>query len=686
MKKFTTILEQRIYLFYFLLSLILVLIIISVEWQLVKYGIKMAENQKIYSVFNSYLTEVKKSYSENKELLSLIADYIQKNKGMSAENIRYIVNLIAKEKSENIIVISKEDSTVYGENWDLISKYLNPIKSDKNISGYILSKYGIKTYLIVYHKIVNDSNENIGTIIFVQKVKFSIPYIANMHYQILPYPLKESMFEHLSRQNFDKIIKGIEKNISKRSRFVIRPSYSLAVGVVANKIYNNLTTSFFLVFYTRNINVFAQRSIWFFILILVAVTLLMIAIFGNWFRSAVLHPVKVLSDTMKKNTQEPDKLEKINLNYGGVLGDMVNSFNQMEEALERYSNYLLEYKIATENIENGVFWLDENFKIIMYNKSFLKIFNEKEEIKGKSFLDYVHLTEEDKNKIKSGYLSLKNYEYAKGNLIKHLNINFRLVKEKGKRVIVGGITDITPITLEKEAREKLEMELIKTNKLAEIGRRVEGIVHNMNSPLNSIIGYAQLMKKEIGENEDLEKILKSGKLIAHYIKTLQQKIKNDNVSMYRLIDVNKLLKDELELFKNNLFFKHHVKTITSFEKKLPKINAVYGDVSMCITNIINNALDAMKNSEEKILRISTSTTKDNFIKITIQDTGCGIEKKDLPHIFEPYYSTKSYPQGSGYGLGLAIARYIVDKYKGKILVKSEVNKGTDFTILFPVGK
>jgi signal transduction histidine kinase len=240
--------------------------------------------------------------------------------------------------------------------------------------------------------------------------------------------------------------------------------------------------------------------------------------------------------------------------------------------------------------------------------------------------------------------------------------------------------------LEKEAREKLEMELIKTNKLAEIGRRVEGIVHNMNSPLNSIIGYAQLMKKEIGENEDLEKILKSGKLIAHYIKTLQQKIKNDNVSMYRLIDVNKLLKDELELFKNNLFFKHHVKTITSFEKKLPKINAVYGDVSMCITNIINNALDAMKNSEEKILRISTSTTKDNFIKITIQDTGCGIEKKDLPHIFEPYYSTKSYPQGSGYGLGLAIARYIVDKYKGKILVKSEVNKGTDFTILFPVGK
>ena len=121
MKKFTTILEQRIYLFYFLLSLILVLIIISVEWQLVKYGIKMAENQKIYSVFNSYLTEVKKSYSENKELLSLIADYIQKNKGMSAENIRYIVNLIAKEKSENIIVISKEDSTVYGENWDLIS-------------------------------------------------------------------------------------------------------------------------------------------------------------------------------------------------------------------------------------------------------------------------------------------------------------------------------------------------------------------------------------------------------------------------------------------------------------------------------------------------------------------------------------------------------------------------------------
>ena len=652
----------------------------------------MTENQKINYLIDSYQNEVKSIYSDAIANLTLISDFIQKGEELNRENIVSFLELIKDDAFySNIYVFNDKDELIYGDYWDLIKKYSRFIKNEikRQQRGYLVVVYGSKKYVFSYRAITDGySSKIIGYIIQIDPLRLTLPIIAESEYRIISYPINKSQLPKHVLPYFDKIKKTIEKTFFKEQKQtkIIRLSYFFAMGIYINHCGSGDITSIFIIFYERSINSFAQSSIWFFVLILIAVSLIMIAILGNWFKKAVIHPVKVVSDIMKKNSEFPIVLRKINLDYGGVLGEMIKSFNQMEESLEKYSQYLLEYKIASENIENGVFWLDEDFKIIMFNNSFKKIIEVSDNLNGKFLLDFIKLSKEDIKKIKNGSLSLKNYEYHIENKIKHLNINFRLVKEKDRNIIVGGMTDITQITQEKVAREKLELELIKTNKLAEIGRRVEGIVHNLNSPLNSIIGYAQLMKKEIGKNEDLEKILKSGKLIAHYIKTLQQKIKNDNMSMYHPLDINKLLKDELELFKNNLFFKHHVKTITDFEKKLPSLNAVYGDVSMCVTNIINNALESMENSEKKILKVSTKLIDDKYIQIKISDTGCGIPKEELSNIFEPYYTTKSYPKGSGYGLGLAISKYIVEKYKGEIMVKSEIGKGSEFTIIFPLNK
>ena len=109
------------------------------------------------------------------------------------------------------------------------------------------------------------------------------------------------------------------------------------------------------------------------------------------------------------------------------------------------------------------------------------------------------------------------------------------------------------------------------------------------------------------------------------------------------------------------------------------LRANEADFKMIILNLAQNALKAMPNGGE--LHIS-GEKKENYAFINIQDTGIGIEPEKIKHIFEPFYSANSMAKSSG--LGLAIVSSLVEKFKGRITVKSKVGKGTTFTIKLPL--
>ncbi|MDY6915550.1 MAG: ATP-binding protein, partial [Candidatus Cloacimonadota bacterium] len=263
--------------------------------------------------------------------------------------------------------------------------------------------------------------------------------------------------------------------------------------------------------------------------------------------------------------------------------------------------------------------------------------------------------------------------------------NMKAIKENDKLRIIGILADITKEVKNARAMERLELELIKSNKLADIGKKVEGIVHNINSPLNSILGYAQLLRKEIGDNDDLEKIIKAGKNISHQVKELLRKVKENDIGLQRIIDINKLLKQEITFLEHNIYFKHHIKLEMNLADNLPKTTAVYSDISQAIANVMNNAIEAMEQSEEKKIKVKTFSQND-FICVSIIDTGEGIPRQDLENIFEPNYTTKNSDNGSGFGLGLAITRNILDRYKGNIEIQSELGKGSNITLKFPTNR
>ena len=275
----------------------------------------------------------------------------------------------------------------------------------------------------------------------------------------------------------------------------------------------------------------------------------------------------------------------------------------------------------------------------------------------------------------------------------------------------------------KQAQE----ELIRTEKLASIGRFAAGVAHEVGNPLGAILGYTSILQKEGIDREESK----------DYLKRVEREIERINRIVRELLDfarpsqfeikdveINKVIESALSLLSYQKNFKN-IETQLDMQPDLPMIKGDESQLSQVFINIILNANDAMPNGG--ILRIQTRThvvenpdvdrlqgiyprrrksdpmesdysrmrkadplavlfkkfsEGDQLVKIRISDTGIGIKKEDLENIFDPFFTTKDPNKGTG--LGLSISLRIVESLGGEIRVESEVGKGAAFEVYFPV--
>lgn len=251
--------------------------------------------------------------------------------------------------------------------------------------------------------------------------------------------------------------------------------------------------------------------------------------------------------------------------------------------------------------------------------------------------------------------------------------------------------------------------LLQSEKQASIGLQVQGIIHNISTPLSVISSRAEylaqkiqelLVKKELRENQlltenlskrltEIQIILKNAQKIAQIISSIQEKSYKEQLTNLQPLDIKQLLEEELDFFQSDLYFKHNIETRFFPAPNLPKVCMIYSHLSQMLDNIIKNAIEAMYNSPVKKLNITTEENEQQ-IMIRIQDTGCGIAQKNLKKIFTPHFSTKLHqannelgiPQG-GSGLGLSTCMQLIKLYGGDILVKSTLHQGSEFTLVIP---
>lgn len=230
-------------------------------------------------------------------------------------------------------------------------------------------------------------------------------------------------------------------------------------------------------------------------------------------------------------------------------------------------------------------------------------------------------------------------------------------------------------------------QLLEAEKMAVIGRYTAGIVHNLNNPLQAIMGNAELLSYKFPKDKNVIALRKASIQMKKIISTILTAGYKNNSSEFADVDLNQVLKEQIELLGSNPFYRnHHIHIITDL-RPIPQIKGIYYHFIQSFGNFIKNAVESMYDTKKKDLRIS-SCFQENSIIIKITDTGHGILPEHIEKIFDPFFTTKSLsPENgkpTGTGLGLASAKEMIEAYQGKIQVSSKINKGTEFIVCLPI--
>ncbi len=245
-----------------------------------------------------------------------------------------------------------------------------------------------------------------------------------------------------------------------------------------------------------------------------------------------------------------------------------------------------------------------------------------------------------------------------------------------------------------EAIEKLRRaqdNLIRSEKLASMGRLVAGIAHEINNPVNAVINslgplddiIKQIAAGEGGEPtqmaKEAEEILTVVQRGASRTKAIVQALHGyarGDESVQREVSLARSVDETLGLLQHRL---RHVKLAKNIEPNA-RIMGFAGQLDQVLMNLFTNAAQAMGDKGGTISVFVQ--TQDSRVLLTVEDDGPGIPKDVLPRIFDPFFTTKDVGEGSG--LGLSIVHGIIERHGGHIEVESEVGKGTKFSISFPL--
>ena len=240
-------------------------------------------------------------------------------------------------------------------------------------------------------------------------------------------------------------------------------------------------------------------------------------------------------------------------------------------------------------------------------------------------------------------------------------------------------------TMSEELRER-EEEIIQAKKLASIGTLTAGVAHELTNPLNNISMIAQTYEElydSLSREQRLEfmgKVDGETERIKTVVKNLLDFSKPKEADLLEA-DVNAVINKTLTLVQNMLDISN-IDTRLHLGDVLPHVYVDAHQIEQVLVNLIVNAIQAMDSGGR--LDITTRRCEDcGFVEIEVRDNGKGIPPEYLPHVFDPFFSTKGV---DGTGLGLSVSYGIIKNHKGNIRVDSKAGEGSAFTIELPVYK
>ncbi|MBF0407473.1 MAG: PAS domain S-box protein [Candidatus Riflebacteria bacterium] len=384
---------------------------------------------------------------------------------------------------------------------------------------------------------------------------------------------------------------------------------------------------------------------------------------------------------------------------------MLKEYNSsLEEGVEKRTRELHEseeqHKLILQTAMDG-FWLcDGTGRLLEVNETYCRLSGySMDELLTKKISDIdviespadteIHI----QKLIKRGDDRFETKHRRKDGSIFDVEISVQYRPYDGGRCVVF-IRDISELKRSQIENAKLESQLLHSQKMELVGRLAGGIAHDFNNMLGVILGNAELAMLEGNLSpellEKLNEISSTATRSADLTKKLLAFARKQAIAP-QILNLNDTVSEMLKMLKR--LISENTELVWQQGENLWLINMDPGQVDQILVNLVVNAQDAISGPGKIIIQVCNSTIDDylcstkvgftpgEYVKLTVSDTGCGMNEETLAHIFEPFFTTK--PKGKGTGLGLATVYGIIKQNNGVVNVYSEPGHGTSFNIFLP---
>ena len=333
-------------------------------------------------------------------------------------------------------------------------------------------------------------------------------------------------------------------------------------------------------------------------------------------------------------------------------------------------------------------------KIIEANPAACKMYGYPcEELVGKSgkeivHSDYYYIFEDFKEKVNSARrFHAESVDVRKDGSSFNVEVSGTPFNYRGRPHLLAVVRDITE-------RKRLEAQLLQAQKMEAIGILAGGVAHDFNNLLTAIRGNAELAMMEMDDKETMYKDLKQIILAANRAASLTRQLllfSRKQPMQFTSLNLNKSVENLLKMLKR--LIGEDLIIQTELEPDPWNVQADPGNIEQVILNLAINARDAMPEGGKLTIKTENTILNDEyckfisearpgkFVRISVEDTGIGIDKQTIQHIFEPFFTTKD--TGKGTGLGLSVVYGIVKQHEGWINVYSEPGQGSTFKFYLP---
>ncbi len=380
------------------------------------------------------------------------------------------------------------------------------------------------------------------------------------------------------------------------------------------------------------------------------------------------------------------------------LAPLINDYNQMIASIRSTFNYVEECQnkvLAERNKMNALLQslpgallsVDENLQINTVNRQAEDLMRGTEEdLVGRNLFDLLALNEGDRSLLRDAFLYKRpvrnqeiHLELGEEPRALSLNLSF-LSQEDTDMAAVITLQDITEY-------KHLQDSIYTREKLVAMGQLAAGVAHELNTPLGNILGYSQLME---GALESPQKLAYFSGVIAEETKQCSRIVQDllnyarKDQCMGDTCELNNLIQEVYDTFVNCRLKRHKVGFALSLAEDLPEVEGGCGELDIVLTNLILNAIQALKGTPNPRITVRTWQESPGLVGVAVEDNGPGVAPELRSRIFDPFFTTKEV--GDGSGLGLSISHAMVSKRGGTLVCDPGFGGGARFVLKLTAGK